>query len=61
MKIHRNQIINISLFSHLISDGGLFHHFELYLRAFSWVILTCWWLDRWWRNQGSVNLCFYFH
>ena len=39
MKIHRNQIINISLFSHLVSDGGLFHHFELYLLAFSWVIL----------------------
>ena len=39
MKIHRNQIINISLFSQLISDGGLFHHFKLYLQAFSWVIL----------------------
>ena len=39
MKIHRNQIINFSLFSHLVSDGGLFHHFELYLLAFSWVIL----------------------
>jgi hypothetical protein len=27
MKIHRNQIINISVFSHPISDGGLFHLF----------------------------------
>ena len=27
MKIHRNQIINISVFSHSISDGGLFHLF----------------------------------
>ena len=27
MKIHRNQIINISVFSHHISDGGLFHLF----------------------------------
>jgi hypothetical protein len=27
MKIHRNQIINLSVFFHPISDGGLFHLF----------------------------------
>jgi hypothetical protein len=27
MKIHRNQIINIYVFFHPLSDGGLFHLF----------------------------------
>ena len=39
MKIHRNQILNISVFSHPISDGGLFHSFYQYLLVFSWFIL----------------------
>ena len=59
MKIHRNQIINISVFSHPISDGGC-SIFSNYI-YWSFHRLSCWWPDRWRRNQGSVNFHFYFH
>jgi hypothetical protein len=54
MKIHHNQIINISVFSHPISDGdcSIFSNYIYWLFHRS----SCWWLDRWRRNQGSVNL-----
>ena len=54
MKIHRNQIINISVFSHPISDGGCSIFSNYIYRPFHG-------LNRWRRNQGSVNLHFYFH
>jgi hypothetical protein len=54
-------LINISVFSLPISDGG-FSIFSNYIIIY-WPFhrSSCWWLDRWRRNQGSVNLRFYFH
>ena len=59
MKIHRNQIINISVFfiPYRMVVCSIFSNY-IY-RPFHGS--SCWWLDRWRRNQGSVNLHFYFH